>query len=103
MIIEPPPLRLAITNDTIGSLYVFNFAEWIVMTLASIRDFPSCVGTGPNGPRIHESCFRSYQMLMKVRELLLNPSPVPQSLILELIDDVMDAPQVSRDINEASK
>jgi hypothetical protein len=69
-------------------------------TFASIREFPSTIGTGPNSPKVHESCFRSYQMLMKVRELLMNPKGVPQELLLDLIDDVMDAPQISREINE---
>lgn len=68
------------------------------MTLAELRERPTMlVVGGKNGQRIHESCFRSYGMLDKVRSLLRSPTQVPASVILEMIDDVMEAPYVAQD------
>ena len=70
------------------------------MTLAELRDMPTTIGTGSNGPRIHESCMRSYQVLMKVRQMLLQSIPVPPNIMLEIIDDAMDAPHVVKEIRD---
>lgn len=70
------------------------------MTLAELREMPTCLGTGPNGSRIHESVFRSYQMLMKVRQMLMNPEKVPPYVIMEIIDDVMEAPGVDKELGK---
>jgi len=68
--------------------------------LADLREFPSTISTGTNGRQIHESCYRSYQLLQKVRDMLTSYSNVPQELIVEIIDDVMDAPQTTRELDE---
>lgn len=68
------------------------------MTLAELREQPTTIGTGPNGTRVHESVLRSYGMLQKVRELLMQPERVPPNVILEMIDDVMDSPHVTKEI-----
>lgn len=74
------------------------------MTLAELRERPDTITTGgSNEHRIHESCFRSYGMLNKVRELLMSPTPVPPKVILEMIEDVMDAPQVTKDMRSPCK
>jgi hypothetical protein len=69
------------------------------MTLAEIRDLPTVFGTGPNGNRVHESIFRSYHCVQKVRELLREETP--PSVILEIIDDIMDAPAGTREMSES--
>ena len=38
------------------------------MTFQQIRDMPTTIGTGPGGPRYHESILRSYHALIKVQE-----------------------------------
>ncbi|MCC6154850.1 MAG: hypothetical protein IT367_13875 [Candidatus Hydrogenedentes bacterium] len=69
------------------------------MTLAEIRERPTTIGAGPNGKRVHESVMRSHSMLQKVRTLLMMETPVPPSVILEMIDDVMDAPGCDYETN----
>lgn len=62
------------------------------MTLAEIREMPATFLSKQTGLMTHESVLRSYQCLMKVREVAItgtNPK-----LILEIIDDCMDAPKV---------
>ncbi len=68
------------------------------MTLSELRERPTTIGTGPNGQRIHESVMRSYGMLMKVRELLMQPERVPANVLLEMIDDVMDSPHITKEV-----
>ena len=69
------------------------------MTLAEIREKPktltrlkieAALSTGMCG--MHESLLRSYAVLEKVRELLMADQPTPPKVILEIIDDLMDAP-----------
>jgi hypothetical protein len=69
------------------------------MTLAEIRDLPTVLGTGPNGNRVHESIFRNYHCVQKVRELLRKETP--PSVILEIIDDIMDAPMKTRELSDS--
>lgn len=73
------------------------------MTLAELREYPTRLATGPNGTNISESVFRSHAMLRKVQELLMSDQPVPPKVILEMIEDVMDAPAVSRDLHNDRK
>lgn len=68
------------------------------MTLAELRELPTVIGTGPNGPRIHESLLRSYHCVGKVRELLRHE--VPPKVLLEMIEDIMYAPGKTREISE---
>lgn len=68
------------------------------MTLAELREMPTTIGTGPNGLRVHESVLRGYQMLQKVRGYLMAEEPLPPKVLLELIDDVMDAPHVTKEL-----
>lgn len=66
------------------------------MALAEIREMPTTIGFGTNEGRYHESIFRSHACLMQIREMAMkNADP---SIILMVIDDVMDAPGVCRDI-----
>lgn len=74
------------------------------MTLSELRQLPTTIGTGPNGPRVHESCLRSYQVLKMVRTMMencedRNKSPFVECL-LYIIADAMDAPHVTKEINE---
>jgi hypothetical protein len=62
-------------------------------TLAEIRETPVVLDTG-NG-RVHESVFRSWHCLRKVREYLLmarKGDRMPPEVLLEIIDDLMDSP-----------
>lgn len=69
------------------------------MTLAELRELPTTIDTGPNGNRAHESIFRSYQMLQKVRGYLIaGGQPIPYPVLLEMIDDVLDAPHVVKEL-----
>lgn len=68
------------------------------MKLAELRQRPTTIGTSANGQRVHESVLRSYGMLQKVRELLIQEDPVPPHVLLEMIDDVLDAPNVTKEI-----
>jgi hypothetical protein len=43
---------------------------------------------------MHESVFRSYLLVEKIRALLLADPPCPPKVLLEIIDDVHDAPSV---------
>ena len=65
------------------------------MTIAEIREFPNHV-TGL-GRGMHESCMRSYQCVQKVRELLRKCTP--PDVLVEIIDDIMDAPERSMSID----
>ena len=61
------------------------------MTLAEIRAMPTTVSYGPNAPRVHESCLRSFQTVQKVKSLLA--AEVPHATILEIVSDLMGGPQ----------
>ncbi len=67
------------------------------MNLSEILEFPTTLDTGPNGNRVHESVFRSYQCLEKVRELLRVESP--PSVVIEIIDHIMEAPHRDKDLS----
>lgn len=60
------------------------------MTLAEIRALPTTLDCGPNNKRFHESCFRSYHIVVKIRELVDQGSP---DLLSQIIDDLQTAPQ----------
>ena len=60
------------------------------MRLCDIRAFPTTVKLPIEASGIHESVFRSYQCLEKVRDLLTRG--VPADVLVELIDDLMEAP-----------
>jgi len=66
------------------------------MKISDIISFPTTLGTGPNGGRFHESIFRSYQILEKVKDLL--EKETPPSVVLEIIREVEDAPQLDKEI-----
>ena len=69
------------------------------MTLAELREMPDKIDVGgKNGHRIYESVFRSHGMLQKVKQLLMSETPVP-AVIIEMIEDVMDAPSITRDMS----
>lgn len=57
------------------------------MTLSEIRKMPTGLDPESPGP-IHESVFRSYHVLGKVREWLLEGTP--SSVIVEMMDDLME-------------
>lgn len=73
------------------------------MKLAELRECPTRLTIGSNGTNIHETVFRSYSMLNKVCELLMSDQPVPPKVILEMIEDVMNAPAVFRDLHNDRK
>lgn len=60
------------------------------MDISEIKMLPSTLGTGPNSPRYHESLFRSYHILEKVKALLA--LEVPPSVVSEIIEDIEKAP-----------
>lgn len=66
------------------------------MTLAEIREMPTRLDCGSSGPRLHESVFRSFHCVSKIRELL--DYGAPPAVIVEIIDDIMKAPGVTRTI-----
>ena len=57
------------------------------MRLKDIREFPTTIDAGGN--RIHESVLRSYQIVLKTRELL--EQGTPPELVIEIMDDLMAA------------
>ena len=60
------------------------------MTLAELCAMPTILDQGPGNQRIHESIFRSFQVLQKARAwLLLGTDP---KVVLEMIDLAMDSP-----------
>ena len=62
------------------------------MKLAEIRELPTILAIDkPNGKRYHESLFRSYQILEKVKELIEIRAPF--EIIQMIIEDLQDAPQ----------
>ena len=61
------------------------------MTFQQIRDMPTTIGTGPGGPRYHESILRSYHALIKVQELC--QKNCPNEVLWELIEDIRSLPQ----------
>lgn len=66
------------------------------MKIALIKELPSVIGAGPNSSRYHESLFRSYHILLKVKELL--ELGTPQKVILEIIEDIENAPESAKEI-----
>lgn len=73
------------------------------MTLAELRELPNEINVdtsamGGNNGHVHESVFRSYAMLQKVKQLLMSDQPVPPVVIIEMIEDVMDAPSVRKNM-----
>ena len=67
------------------------------MILAAIREQPTTIGTGPNSGRVHESVLRSFHIVGKVRELL--NSGTPPDIVLEIIDDLMNAPHATHEMD----
>jgi len=65
-------------------------------TFQELRERPTLIGMGIDELRVHESCFRSYGCLMKVVALIR--AGTPGCVMLELIDDVMDAPPVTQEV-----
>jgi hypothetical protein len=59
------------------------------VTLAQIREMPTV--SRDNTGRTHESVFRSYHIVEKVKDLLRENTPA--ATILEIIEDLQDAPQ----------
>lgn len=70
------------------------------MKLAELREFATTLSTGRNEGGIHESCFRSYQCLQWVRQRLMADEPTPPKLLLEIIDDIMNAPGVDKELGK---
>lgn len=66
------------------------------MKISEIKNFATTLGTGPNSGRCHESIFRSYQILEKVKELLRLGTP--GEVVLEIINDIEEAPQLDKEI-----
>lgn len=66
------------------------------MKISEIKNFATTLGTGPNSGRYHESIFRSYQILEKVKELLRLGTP--GEVVLEIIKDIEDTPQLDKEI-----
>jgi len=65
------------------------------MNIAQIKQFPTSIDlTGDKEimNSYHESYFRSYQLLGKVIELLKQDTP--QKVILEIIIDIQDSPEI---------
>jgi hypothetical protein len=62
------------------------------VTLAEIREQPTQLDL-PGGGGVHESVFRSWAIVEKVRLLLM--AKAPPDTILEIIDDLRDAPAVT--------
>lgn len=66
------------------------------MKISEIKTFPNTLGTGANGMRFHESIFRSYQILEKVKELLRKQ--VAPSVVLEIIEDIEMATDITKEL-----
>ncbi len=66
------------------------------MTLSEIRKMPQTTSTrdlhGAEAMAVHESVFRSYHVIQKVRKWLQCDPPVPPVALLEVIDYLMERP-----------
>ena len=67
------------------------------MRLEDIRKMPITMNL-PGGGGIHESCYRAWGILMKVKQLL--QKEVPHAVILEVICDLENAPRVEQTIGK---
>lgn len=65
------------------------------MKISAIKEFPTTLGTGANSGRYHESVFRSYQTLEKVKSLLAIDTP--SEVVLEIIQDIEQAKQIDKE------
>jgi hypothetical protein len=61
------------------------------MKLHEIRDMPTSIGSN------HESLYRSYHILEKVKSLLEVDPPVSHSVILEIVNDLEHTKEKQRE------
>ena len=85
-------------QDVYGAALVGAASEGGVMTIAELVEWPTILENGPGGQRFHESVLRSYQVLQKARQWLLQGTP--PGVVLEMIDHCMDAPGRERSFAE---
>lgn len=64
-----------------------------MMSLNEIRMMPTARPISSDGA-VHESIFRSYHIVQKVRELL--EAKTPHGVILEIVTDLQNAPKEGR-------
>ena len=67
------------------------------MNISQIKQYPTSINTVPSDNRTvlnscHESYFRSYQTLQKVKELL--EQNTHQKVVLEIIHDIETSPEI---------
>ena len=56
------------------------------MMIRDVSNVPTEINCNNSNSRIHESCLRSYQIVLKVKEWLVQE--VPHAVILELIEEM---------------
>jgi hypothetical protein len=66
------------------------------MKISEIKECPTVLDLGSNDQRFHESIFRSYQILEKVKELL--EKGTPGDVVLEIIQYIEECPKRTREV-----